>query len=202
MPNRVLIDEARVRQVLFNLIGNAVKFTHRGKISVQVSALYIDEQLKLTFCVKDTGIGICPMEQSIIFDSFAQPKDQNIDQYGGTGLGLAISKRLVNLMGGDLEVCSVLEQGSIFSFAIRNVEVLQEAITCDKKIEDTQVIFKGQHVLVADDIEDNRLLLYRWLVEFGLHVDTVADGQSAVDAVKHKRYDLVLLDIRMPKLNG
>lgn len=205
VPAIVMLDEARLRQVLFNLIGNAVKFTHQGGISLTIDAITDGiDCVTLTFSIKDTGIGISEAYQESIFDSFVQPKHQDVAQYGGSGLGLAISKRLINLMHGELSLNSTEGRGSVFSFSLPKIDVVglsaSNHLTLNRNND--VVNFNGLTVLIADDVEDNRHLLEQLLPNWGLNVFAVSNGLEAVESVKERRFDLALLDIRMPKMNG
>ena len=205
VPAIVMLDEARLRQVLFNLIGNAVKFTHQGGISLTINAVTDGiDCVALTFSIKDTGIGISEAYQESIFNSFVQPKHQDVAQYGGSGLGLAISKRLINLMHGELTLDSTEGCGSVFSFSLPKIDVVglsaSNHLTLNRNND--VVNFNGLTVLIADDVEDNRHLLEQLLPNWGLNVFAVSNGLEAVESVKERRFDLALLDIRMPKMNG
>ncbi|MGB0832976.1 MAG: transporter substrate-binding domain-containing protein [Psychrobium sp.] len=197
------LDEARLRQVLFNLVGNAVKFTHRGKVEICVALERCDgNRANLNMSVIDSGVGISPQAQKTIFDSFTQASEHKNVHAGGTGLGLAISKRLVELMDGELTVSSELNLGSTFSFTLPNIVIVAEEVNKQKHSGSDRIQFMGQRVLVADDVEDNRALLNQWLPMFGLVVDSVCDGQGAIDAIQNRDYDLVLLDLIMAGVSG
>lgn len=205
VPAIVMLDEARFRQVLFNLIGNAVKFTHQGGISLAIDAIEDGiDSVALTFSIKDTGIGINEAYQESIFDSFVQPKHQDVAQYGGSGLGLAISKRLINLMKGELTLNSTEGSGSVFSFSLPKIDVVGLSASNQFTLHRNNdlVNFNGLTVLVADDVEDNRHLLEQLLPNWGLNVFAVSNGLEAVESVSERHFDLALLDIRMPKMNG
>lgn len=205
VPSVVMLDEVRLRQVLFNLIGNAVKFTNKGKISLEVKSNKDSSNvLSLSFSIIDTGIGIDKNEQEKIFNSFTQPKEQSIADYGGTGLGLTISKRLLELMSSKLSVISEVGQGSTFTFTLPNVNVLSDVEDVINKPEniDQDIHFNDVSILVVDDVEYNRQLLVELLPRYGVKVDVAINGLEAVEKVKLFDYSLVFLDIRMPKMNG
>lgn len=205
VPRVVMVDEARLRQILFNLVGNAVKFTQHGRITLRVSAhRHQPELADITFSVIDTGIGIAASEQSIIFENFMQPKHQNVSEYGGSGLGLAISKRLLELMNSKLELSSEVGQGSEFSFCLPDTQIITKLTKHhEERIDDNDfVMFNDLSVLVADDVEDNRQLLSELLPTYGLRVDTATNGQEAVTMSEQQAYDLIFLDIRMPTMSG
>lgn len=202
IPN-LKLDEARLRQVLFNLVGNAVKFTHHGKVELNVELECCDgDRANLKIAVSDTGVGISPQAQKTIFDSFTQANEHQDTHAGGTGLGLAISKRLVELMGGELTVSSELNLGSTFAFTLPNLITVAKEVRKEKQLGNDRIQFMGQRILVADDVEDNRALLNQWLPMLGLVVETVSDGQEAIDAIQDREFDLVLLDLKMADVNG
>ncbi|CAN2046884.1 two-component system, sensor histidine kinase and response regulator [Candidatus Magnetomoraceae bacterium gMMP-13] len=212
-------DIIRIRQILFNLVGNAIKFTEQGQISISVKKykkknlvqknLEINETKEdstfyLIFSIKDTGIGIPIDKIDLLFDSFSQVNASTTRKYGGTGLGLAISLRLVQLMGGKLWVESTPGKGSTFFFTINTkAEQPIHKETADKKQIDYQI--SKQHpmrILVAEDNLVNQKVTLRMLKEIGYKGDIVDNGLQAVEAVKQQIYDVVLMDIMMPKMNG
>lgn len=204
VPNVVMLDESRLRQILFNLVGNAVKFTDQGCIQLHINANTKSiTHSDITFSIIDTGIGIDDKEQKLIFESFMQPKEQSIEDYGGTGLGLTISKGLIELMKGELTVDSMLGKGSTFSFTLPDVETLSGSPVVISNCNDNQIInFNNVSVLVADDVEYNRQLLVELLPQYGIKVDIATNGLEAIEKIKEHEYSLVFIDIRMPKMNG
>ena len=201
IPSAVLGDDGRVRQVLINLLGNAIKFTQHGQVSARLS-LYPEEKGTLLFSVADTGIGIAPEHVEHIFEYFTQA-DTNISRrYGGTGLGLAISEKLVELMGGRIWVESQLGQGSTFFFTLpeRLVEVpVSLAVPLEQTIGTTT---RTLRILIAEDSPDNRLLLQMYLKRTPHHLTIVNDGLEAVSRVREEVFDLLLTDIEMPNMDG
>jgi CheY-like chemotaxis protein len=196
-------DALRLRQVLVNLLGNAVKFTSRGEIDVRVVELAGAEpgHKKLRFEVQDTGIGIQPASLAAIFDSFSQADGSTTRRYGGTGLGLAISKQLVQLMGGQIDVHSTPGVGSTFGFA---VSLRQEAHT---NIEHQPESLSGRQVLVVDDNATNREILREQLQACGIRVTEAASGEDAVARLRSRAntgaaFDFAILDYKMPGMNG
>jgi signal transduction histidine kinase/CheY-like chemotaxis protein len=205
LPASLLLDEVRIRQMLFNLVGNAVKFTNEGYIELKVKKIFHPEKSKidLIFSVKDTGIGISVDDKKIIFDAFRQSKGQSTKLYGGTGLGLAITKKLVELMNGELTVDSTVGKGSIFTVKIKEVSVSSMEHSIEElKMESENIIFKNQKVLVVDDIQSNRLLLNEILSIYGLAVLEATNGMEAINIIKSQNPDIVLMDLRMPVMNG
>jgi CheY-like chemotaxis protein len=196
-------DALRLRQVLVNLLGNAVKFTGRGEIDVRVMELAGAEpgHKMLRFEVQDTGIGIQPASLAAIFDSFSQADGSTTRRYGGTGLGLAISKQLVQLMGGQIDVQSTPGVGSTFGFA---VSLRQEKRT---DIEHQPESLNGRQVLVVDDNATNREILREQLQACGIRVTEAASGEDAMARLRSRAnteaaFDFAILDYKMPGMHG
>lgn len=198
VPDAVLGDPGRLRQVLLNLVGNAVKFSEQGQIVVTVGLQCQEEDggMVLHFSVVDQGIGITPEQQQRIFAPFEQADLSTTKSYGGTGLGLTISRRLVELMEGDISVESTPGVGSIFSFTVH----LMPAELPDYSIEELQ----GKQVLVVDDLALNRIMLQEFLQQWGMVVMTAGSAEEAFDCIQQHNgvFDLVLLDGKMPDENG
>ena len=201
-------DLLRLGQILVNLTSNAIKFTHEGSVSVDVSATEeTPENILLHFAVRDTGIGISADDQKRLFIAFEQSDNSMTRKYGGTGLGLAISKRLATMMGGSVSVESQVGLGSTFRFSAR----LQKA-ACNTQPaalpsfhlpEDTlRTCFSGARVLLAEDEPINQEVSRELLESVGLIVDLAADGVEAVKLAGERNFDLVLLDLQMPRMNG
>ena len=190
----------RVRQVLVNLLGNAVKFTAAGSVSLSVTA---DADGAVRFAVTDTGIGIPPDRLDRLFKSFSQVDASTTRQYGGTGLGLAISKQLATLMGGAVGVTSTVGQGSTFWFtAALPVDATPPAIAPPPMAAGPVAIGPGRRVLVAEDNEVNQMVIGELLRRLGCRAELVDNGHAAVLAVAGGGYDLVLMDCQMPTLDG
>ncbi|UZE96464.1 ATP-binding protein [Alkalimarinus alittae] len=205
VPNVVMLDEARVRQVLFNLVGNAIKFTHSGAIDVRANAVPSVESGKvdLTIEVEDTGIGIPHDQQERIFRAFEQQAGQSTREYGGTGLGLAISKKLVEMMGGALSLKSEVGKGSCFTVKICNVDVANEDQLIESDLPDaSQYRFNPAKILVADDVELNRQLVKDLLEDTDFVIKEAEDGKKAIVIAERWNPDLILMDIRMPVMDG
>jgi len=197
LPDVVRADERRLRQVLLNLLANAVKFTDHGQVSLQVAFL---PPARLTFQVRDTGIGISQQDLKSIFRPFAQVSEAQ-RRLGGTGLGLAISRQFVQLMGSDIEVESRLGEGSTFRLSL-DVPVIsaQAAHTPVDRI--TGYVGTRKKVLVVDDIAENRAVLRDLLGELGFEIAEAVNGSEALEAVQTLRFDLVLMDVFMPGMDG
>ena len=207
LPKALFLDETRLRQVLFNLIGNAIKFTHSGY--VKLCANKIDtrddhDKVDLIIAVEDSGIGIPSDQQALIFESFKQQDGQSTRKYGGTGLGLAISKRLVEMMNGQIFIESCPDKGSRFEIALHEVKV---AVTLKNAVQDNtfylnNTTFEKARVLVVDDIKSNSDLIEKYLSKVNLEVVSAENGQEALLFVEEYHPALILMDIRMPKMNG
>jgi signal transduction histidine kinase/ActR/RegA family two-component response regulator len=207
IPRRVQGDPGRLRQVLLNLVDNAVKFTHQREVALRLRVLEQQEKsVHLWFAVEDTGIGIAPEAQSKIFDAFTQADDSTTRRYGGTGLGLAICRRLVHLMGGEIGVESRVETGSRFWFTVRlpidtahTTEIDPTAVAALRKAAPRRF---NARVLIAEDNPVNQELLRVRLQQLGCGVDAVGNGAEALAALNQDRYDIVLMDCQMPELDG
>ncbi|MDE2576334.1 MAG: response regulator, partial [Rhodospirillales bacterium] len=197
VPRRAGGDPRRLRQVLLNLVGNAIKFTATGSVRVAVTRLdRVPGAVRIGVTVSDTGIGIAPEAQSRLFDPFSQADSSIARRFGGSGLGLAISRRLVARMGGSIEVESTLGLGSVFRFDVR----LRARRASDEPGGPPAIA--GRRVLVAEDNEASRLVVTRLLERAGHRVEAVVDGRAALAAVAGGEYDVVLMDVAMPALDG
>ncbi len=207
LPEYLLLDEIRLRQILLNLIGNAVKFTHSGYVKVSASTQHTEghsHTVELIIKVEDTGIGIPDDQKELIFEAFEQQKGQNYSKYGGTGLGLAITKRLINAMGGAIFVSAQERQGSIFTMGLSNVTVVN--IPRDKALNaeaDVAAIrFDAARILIADDISNNRMLIRELLEDTDFHFFEAEHGAVAFELAQQQQPDLILMDIKMPVKDG
>ena len=207
IPKMVLCDELRLSQVLSNLISNAIKFTHSGSIDLHIySMATFDADLKLQFDVKDSGIGMAKGDLKKLFRPFSQADDTITRKYGGTGLGLSISKQLVELMGGEIWVESKLEVGSIFSFYIKVKNTTPKKLNENTlKATDTNHIkdtLKGYTILVVEDNELNQEVSKGILEKYQAKVEIANDGLEALEILKNKDFDLILMDVHMPNMDG
>jgi two-component system sensor histidine kinase EvgS len=213
-PEGIYIDDARLRQIVLNLIGNAIKFTEKGNIKLKVYAENpqilnyakekTDEFIDLIIEVSDTGIGISKEMQKEIFDPFVQGQGQDMKKYGGTGLGLSITQRLVQLMNGTIKLDSHLNKGSTFKIMIPGVSYLRDF---EKRSEEIQldpenIVFEKATIIVADDVEHNRKYLIDALRNSNIQVVEAQDGQEALSIAGKIIPDLIITDIRMPILDG
>jgi CheY-like chemotaxis protein/HPt (histidine-containing phosphotransfer) domain-containing protein len=203
VPVRVVGDPARLRQVLLNLIGNAIKFTERGGIDVAVSCPGRQPScVRLAVAVSDTGIGIPGDALPRLFHEFSQVDGSISRRFGGSGLGLVISKRLVERMSGSLCVESVPGVGSTFSFEIMLKDAPAEALPGEEAAAPSRGVTQTLRILLVEDNGTNRLIASRMLEHMGHRIDAVADGAEAVRAAKSIPYDLVLMDVMMPEMDG
>lgn len=211
LPKVLVGDPIRIRQILLNLISNAIKFTPKGKVAINVKCLANQgSEVKLRISVKDTGIGISPETQAKLFQPFQQADISTTRQYGGTGLGLSICQRLIQMMEGRLVVQSQVNEGSTFSIDLTlpkgsNSLILQHQ-ACSLLPSDspaTQLPLKAEKpILLVEDNVINCKVVASWLERFGLSVEVVQDGAAAVEAVARSTFSLILMDCQMPKLDG
>jgi PAS domain S-box-containing protein len=202
IPKVVVGDPVRLHQIILNLVSNAVKFTTEGEITVSVQLLKEDEEkVTIEFAVTDTGIGIAEEKIEHIFENFQQASSDTARLYGGTGLGLAISKQLVESQGGTITVKTRLKEGSTFSFILpfqktnAETELGAEIVELDKEIRNIKV-------LVVEDIILNQLLMKTLLDDFGFEHDIAGTGKIAIEKLQDKSYDIILMDLQMPEMNG
>ena len=208
-PDILVGDPTRLSQIIVNLVGNAIKFTHRGSISVRVDVLQQDEiDAKLQFSVRDTGIGIPPDHLAPIFGAFTQVDSSSTRRYGGTGLGLSISQQLVHLMGGEIWAESELGKGSTFYFTLRMklsrtlIDSISPGGAC-RELPAASDERPGQlRILLAEDNPVNQRLATRLLEKRGHCVKIAANGREAFEAAEKGGYDLTLMDVQMPELDG
>lgn len=205
LPQTILVDEVRLRQIMLNLVGNAVKFTNDGFVKIEIKLLehkngFIDFEIS----VVDSGIGIHYEDQQRIFESFSQQSGQNNRKYGGTGLGLSISKRLIELMHGKIGLQSIPGKGSQFTITFTNIRYSDEVVEPEGQYlwDDQNVIFHSSKILLVDDVPHNRDLVLAYFEECNLTILEAENGEMAVQMTKEFMPDLILMDIRMPGING
>lgn len=205
LPGNLLLDATRLRQIFFNLIANAIKFTDKGYVRVKVGfENRRDNQLDFCVSVEDTGVGIPDDQQSVIFQEFEQSQGQDVRKYGGTGLGLSISKALTEMMGGEISLNSTVNQGSVFTVNLYDVGISSEAIQPNSPpvLQFKNIRFHPAIILIVDDVANNRRLLKENFSETALTVLEAENGLEAVLLVRQKKVDLILMDIRMPVMDG
>ena len=202
LPRAVQVDEKRLRQVLLNLLGNAVKFTDRGEVRLQVQKVGgSDTQVRLRFEVQDSGVGIAEDHFTSIFMPFEQAGDAT-RRLGGTGLGLAISRHLVRLMGGDIQLESKLGGGSRFWFEIELPTLEAGVLALPQRKLPSAYAGPRRRVLVVDDVVGNRAMLNDLLAPLGFDIDEAGNGQQALERLHEHSPDLVLMDMVMPVMDG
>jgi CheY-like chemotaxis protein len=199
----LLGDPYRLSQVMNNLIGNAIKFTETGAVTIETRLIQKSgNEARIAFAVRDTGIGITESQLGLIFEPFMQAHVAISRTHGGTGLGLSICRELITMMGGELKVESVAGKGSSFSFelpfAISSSKLNQSTVAQDVNYQS----LGNRYVLVAEDVELNQYLVRHIMESWGFTVDIVNNGREAVDMMQKNSYDLVLMDIQMPEMDG
>ncbi|MGZ3752850.1 MAG: response regulator, partial [Mucilaginibacter sp.] len=202
LPDYFISDPLRIGQVLNNLVSNAIKFTHKGNVRIAVSVKKIGlETAVIDFSVEDTGLGIAAKNLKNIFLPFMQASTSITRQFGGTGLGLAITKRILNLLHSDLKVESELGLGSRFYFTLelKTVDLARSYFEVDEKFE---VDLQNKRILLVEDTLFNIIYGTQLLEGWNLRVDVAENGQLAVDSLMQKEYDLVLMDLQMPIMDG
>ena len=202
IPEMLVGDAVRLHQIILNLVSNAVKFTTKGKITVSVLLLHEDdEKVTIEFAVTDTGIGIPNKKIETIFENFQQASNGTSRLYGGTGLGLAIVKQLVEAQDGTINVKSKINEGSTFSFTLnfRKTEAEPES---EVNIVELDSEIKNIKVLVVEDMALNQLLMKTLLDDFGFERDIAENGKIAIEKLKTNPYDIILMDLQMPEMNG
>ncbi|MCP4148706.1 MAG: response regulator [bacterium] len=209
VPGSLFLDGLRIRQILFNLVGNAIKFTHNGFVKIAVNKLDFSrgtpeqDVANIAFSVQDSGIGIPKSQQQLIFAAFRQQEGQSTAKYGGTGLGLAITLRLVELMGGNISITSDKGEGSIFTVSLVNIPTTGEQSTDEHTGPDVETIrFEKKSILIADDNKLNRQLLIKYLDHQDIDFIEAVNGREAIVAAKTHKPDLLLMDVKMPVMDG
>jgi len=206
LPTGLIVDEIRIRQIVINLVSNAIKFTKQGHIKISVHKIFCENhnKINLIIAVEDTGIGIPEEQQAQMFESFTQMEGQSTRQYGGTGLGLAISKRLVELMNGEIVVHSTEGKGSVFQITLKNVELstIGTRESQQQTIDLENISFEKATVLVVDDIESNRILIRECLSKVNLKMIEAQNGEIGLLCAEENQPDLILMDLKMPIMDG
>jgi PAS domain S-box-containing protein len=202
IPEVLVGDSVRLHQIILNLLSNAIKFTNKGKITVSINLMFENEdKVTIKFSVADTGIGIKDTKIEKVFENFQQATSGTSRLFGGTGLGLAIVKQLVEGQKGSIEVESEINKGSIFSFILDFKKTSAEAVLEPEIIELNSNV-KNIKILVAEDMELNQLLMKTLLDDFGFECEIACNGKIAVDKLKEKDFDIILMDLQMPEMNG
>ncbi|MBM6833636.1 ATP-binding protein [Megamonas hypermegale] len=205
IPQYILGDPLRLKQVLLNLLTNAIKFTSSGHVCLTIQHEYHNDVKYIKFAVRDTGIGIDTKTQAKLFKAFTQADTSTSRQYGGTGLGLAISQKLVNLMGGNINIHSEISKGSCFYFSLKE-EISSQLKLKEKNLQPIDLLkstkFNNQSILIVEDSAINREMSKTILDKMSLTVYTASNGKEAIALAKTHKFSLILLDIRMPLMDG
>jgi signal transduction histidine kinase len=202
LPGMFLADSLRLNQILMNLIGNAIKFTHEGSVILKVEILdRKGNNVQIKFAVIDSGIGVAKENLDKIFETFEQADEQTTIKFGGTGLGLSIVRNLAKLKGGTLEVQSEEFKGSTFSFS-NWYEIIKEVELDRKPAEEPLMPLSNLKILVAEDNPINKFLIIKILRSWQIEIDVVENGKEAIDKLRENTYDLILMDTFMPVMNG
>ncbi|HMT28564.1 MAG TPA: response regulator, partial [Bacteroidia bacterium] len=205
IPAYVKGDPTRLSQILNNLVNNAIKFTHKGGVQIGVKLVDSNERCSMiSFSVKDSGIGIPQSKLSTIFDMFTQAGDDITRKYGGTGLGLSIAKKLVDLQGGIIKVDSIIDEGTTFTFSMPfdHPDPIELEAHHSKSEEPESRIDSELRILIVEDNDINRLVINKIMKDWGVKLDNAINGLDAIDKIKANTYDIILLDIEMPEMNG
>ena len=207
MPSVILIDELRIKQVLFNLIGNAIKFTEKGYVKISAELINkIEKEKKIDMCINvlDSGIGIAKGQEKKIFESFTQQDGQSTRKYGGTGLGLAISQKLAKMMGGEIEVENIRQGGSKFMVKLKNITYFEENEIAEDKLIDENIDYQFEKatILIAEDTPVNVEVVKGMLMKYNFTILVSENGADAVEKAKKYHPNLILMDIQMPIMNG
>lgn len=204
-PAALFFDDVRLRQILFNLVGNAIKFTEKGKVDVFADITYGlgNGFVDIRFKVSDTGIGIDNKFKEVVFDSFKQIDSNDNRKHEGTGLGLAITKKLTDMLGGSISFESELGKGTSFIVTFNKVKVSKDQILTEDNHKGNVIYnFENATILVVDDIEHNRELVKSYLADYNFKIVEATNGEEALELVKEMNINLVLMDIRMPVMDG
>ncbi len=211
MPEIIVGDKARMNQIMVNLAGNAIKFTHEGDITISVKKVEeTDDRYRLKFSVKDTGIGISKDKQESIFERFTQAEESTTREYGGTGLGLNIVKQLIELQGGEIYLKSEVGRGSEFYFLLEfhKIELVEEAINNNIIVDDSihvndeEALPESVSILLCEDNVLNQSLAKSVIKNFGFSLDIANNGQEGIEMLSQNDYDLILMDLQMPVKDG
>jgi signal transduction histidine kinase/CheY-like chemotaxis protein len=206
IPNTLIGDAERLNQVLINLLNNAIKFTEKGSVKLAVQMLQkTNTEVKIQFVVKDTGIGISKEKLATVFERFEQAENNTARQYGGTGLGLAIVEKIVDMQGGEISADSNVGEGSLFKVVLSYEYVAEEKVVQNiSTIQHTnsKKVFTDNKILVAEDNKTNQTLLKFMLQQWNLSYDLAENGKEVLEMLQDKKYDLILMDIQMPLMDG
>lgn len=198
----ILIDADKFRQIMYNLVGNAIKFTEKGSVTCTVSTIRKDGEKVLQFQIRDTGIGIGKESLDNLFQEFEQGGEKTQSKFGGSGLGLVITKKLVNQLGGQINMKSQLNEGTIVSFHFPYQQSSSNSLEDEQNIHESLEYLDKKTILIVDDEAYNRLLLRSILANYGSIILEANNGIEAVRMVESEKLDLIIMDVRMPEMNG
>jgi CheY-like chemotaxis protein len=202
IPDFLIGDPTKLSQIFLNLINNALKFTKNGEVKVILSTNEINEEFtSIHFKILDTGIGIPEEKIESVFESFSQGSIEINRKYGGTGLGLTIVKKLVDILGGKIKLESEVGKGSSFSFDL-SFKIGNEQTIVEKSVDHDESILKDKKVLLIEDNKINQMITKRMVENKGMVCEVIDNGEDAIEAVKNNIYDLVLMDVHLPGING
>lgn len=203
LPEVVKGDDLRLGQILNNLVTNAIKFTKNGRITIEIRLeKIVGDELDIFFSVKDTGIGIAPEKQQMIFERFAQANSEITREYGGSGLGLAITKKLLSLQNSSIELQSTPGKGSVFYFTLRFKKGDSSQTKKETLRHVTEKTLAGTKVLLVEDVEFNVMVAEAMLTKWKATVEVASNGIEAIEKVKNFDYDIILMDLQMPQMDG
>jgi PAS domain S-box-containing protein len=207
LPAVISFDEVRLRQILFNIVGNSLKFTDQGEIKISARSQFKNHQegiIELIIAVEDTGIGIPRNQQERVFEVFTQMDGQSSRKYGGTGLGLTITKRLTEMLGGRIELKSEVGKGSIFSFTFPQVAIAdaEDKVNLEILVDTDFSRFQTSTILVVDDVRSNRELIQGYFAQTAHTILQACDGEEGIRLAYQYHPNLILMDLRMPNLDG
>jgi signal transduction histidine kinase/CheY-like chemotaxis protein len=204
VPRILMGDPVRLKQVLLNIVNNAIKFTDSGEVKIYASSMLLDEgkTVQLNIAVADTGIGIPPSKLETIFNEFEQAENSTTRRFGGTGLGLAITKKLIELQNGEIFIESEESKGTTLKLSIPYTLGSEDQLVIEEKTPINSSVFKGKKILIVDDVPYNLLLLAIILNKWGIDCFQATNGLEALKMIKNNKYDLVLMDMIMPVMNG
>lgn len=202
IPEKLVGDNVRLTQILLNLVGNAIKFTHKGTITIEARLInQSKENVNIYFKVSDTGIGIPQDKLKVIFESFQQIENEDNRRQGGTGLGLTIVRQLVKLQGGNINVTSKVGEGSAFDFELGfDLTLPEEGVKLEVVIDKTKVT--GMEILLVEDNPLNQMVTRKLLSDWGIDIQIANNGRECIEKLQEKNYDLILMDVQMPEMNG
>lgn len=203
LPSPLILDETRLRQILFNLVGNAVNFTETGQVCLRVRHQVLsNKKISLAIAVEDSGIGISEADQKILFEPFHTGTTTQARDSGSSGLGLALSQRLVGLMGGTLSLTSTPKKGSTFEILLPEIEITATAPTTLRPNQLEELSFVGGHVLVVDDVQVNCRLIQDFFRNTPVKISSATNGKEALELLRQEKPDLILMDLKMPIMDG